>query len=467
MSESWKRWQGYTVDGKFPLQSCLGVSDHSAVFLTVGADSAKAAIKLIAADPAGAEKRLLRWKMASEVTHPNLIRIFAMGRCELEGTELLYLVMEFAEENLAQIIPERGLTADEVKAMLPPMLEALQNVHDKGYVLGRIQPSNILAIGDQVKLADDSLSMPSAKGSAGKTLSPYDPPEAATGVVSAAGDVWQLGMTLIEVLTQRLPVWDRSRTGAPEISSTVPEPFRGIVEYCLRVDPQKRWTVAQISNSLERTRANVTPQNPTAAMVAVPTIADSPVVASGREQKASAKWPYFLVLAAIIVIAIVLIAKPKASSPAGDNQVPQTQTSTTAENAAPAPAPAPATTSTSSSTTSTTSSSTTGGGASAANADESGVVRRVMPEVSPAARRSIHGNIIVKVKVRVDDAGNVQKAGIESGHGGKYFSRVALESARDWKFVPAQAGESGTREWKLQFAFSRAKTDASAVRAKH
>jgi len=42
-----------------------------------------------------------------------------------------------------------------------------------------------------------------------------------------------------------------------------------------------------------------------------------------------------------------------------------------------------------------------------------------------------------------------------------------LAAARDWKFSPAPAGgQSGDRQWKLQFAFSRAKTEASAVRAK-
>ena len=53
MSEAWKRWEGRTVDGRFPLQRYLGGSGHSAVFLTVtqpsGSDSEKAAIKLIAA----------------------------------------------------------------------------------------------------------------------------------------------------------------------------------------------------------------------------------------------------------------------------------------------------------------------------------------------------------------------------------------------------------------------------------
>ena len=32
--ETWKSWEGRTVDGKFPLRQYLGGSDHSAVFLT-------------------------------------------------------------------------------------------------------------------------------------------------------------------------------------------------------------------------------------------------------------------------------------------------------------------------------------------------------------------------------------------------------------------------------------------------
>jgi TonB family protein len=89
-----------------------------------------------------------------------------------------------------------------------------------------------------------------------------------------------------------------------------------------------------------------------------------------------------------------------------------------------------------------------------------------MPQVSPSARRTIQGKIKVRVKVEVDAAGNVAKAKLESAGPSRYFSRIALEAAREWKFSPAQAGETGGREWKLQFGFSRAKTEASAVRAK-
>jgi serine/threonine protein kinase len=250
MSETVKRWEGRTVDGKYPLRRYLGGSDHSAVFFTLlpdrAADSDKAAIKLIPAD-AEAKGQLLRWAAARELAHPNLLRILDMGR---DGSALLYLVEELAEENLAQILPERALTAEEAHVALPPILRALQFLHDKGFVHGRLQPANILAIEDQVKLSSDSLA---ALGDPGRTrtLAAYDPPEAALGDVSWASDVWQLGMTLVEILTQRLPVSDPTRRRPPEIPAEVPEPFREIAEHCLRVDPRKRWTVAKIMSRLE------------------------------------------------------------------------------------------------------------------------------------------------------------------------------------------------------------------------
>src|SRR6266851_715502 len=436
MSETWKRWEGGTVDGRFPLQSYLGCSDHSAVFLTQGGagDSGKAAIKLIAADPAGAEDQLLRWEAASELTHPNLIRIFSRGRCELEGTELLYVVMEYAEENLSQILPDRALTAEEARAMLPPILRALQCVHDKGFGHGHIQPSNVLAVGDQVKLSSDALRVPDEGRRGEGTTGDYDPPEAATGAISTPADVWQLGMTLIEVLTQGLPVWDRVGPSAPEVPVAVPEPFRAIAKHCLQVDAGKRWTVGEISDRLQSAR--------TVTASAQPAKMASATAISGW-RKESAKWPYWLGLAAVVTIALILIARPKPSNPPAEVQSTQAQPGATVESSG-------------------------GGEKASANADSTsadnggGVVQRVMPQVSPSARRTIQGTIKVRVKVKVDAAGNVAKATLESAGPSKYFSRVAMEAARDWKFSPAEPGT----EWKLQFAFSRARTEASEVRAK-
>jgi len=435
MSETWKQWEGRTVDGRFPLQSYLGGSDHSAVFLTLtqsaAGDSEKSAIKLIPAGAADAEKQLLRWKAARELNHPNLIRIFEAGRCELDSTDLLYVVEEYAEENLSQILPERALTAEEVRAMLPPVLQALQFVYDKGFVHGRIQPSNILAIGDQVKLSSDALDVPGESSRRAGATSAYDPPEAVTvmGAVSPAADAWQLGMTLVDVLTQRLPVWHRAGTIAPDIPAAVPEPFREIAGRCLQVDAGKRWTIAEISNRLGSARVES----------ALPAPASAQPSATAGRRKESAKWPYWLGLAALVALAIFLIARPKPSSPSTEVQSTQAPQGAAAQNSQSA--------------------------AATTNTDkQSGVVRRVMPQVSPNARRTIQGRIKVRVKVEVDAAGKVADATLESAGPSKYFSRIALEAAQGWKFSPAQAGEPGAaRKWKLQFTFSRTGTEVSAV----
>ena len=465
MSVNWKQWEGRTVDGRFPLQSYLGGSDHSAVFLTVRQSGAgaseKAAIKLIPADVAFAEQQLGRWNSARELAHPNLIRIHEAGRGEVDGTAVLYVVEEYAEENLSQILPERALTTEEARGMLPPVLRALQFLRDKGFIHGHIQPSNILAVGDQVKLSSDALSVPGEKSGGARSVDPYAPPEAATGEISSAADVWQLGMTLVEVLTLRLPAWDRTRSSAPPVPA-VPEPFREIAERCLQVDAGKRWSVAEVSHCLEGKRPALKSTQPAMAVV-------GPVI-SGQE-KASGKWPYWLGFAAVVAVVVFLMARPKPSNSPADIPSGETQPRAASENPQSAPA---ATQQKPKPSAAVSETAKAGGGAAeaggdekaAANADENGVVRRVLPQVSPSARRTIHGKIVVRVKAKVDAEGDVKAVKIESGRGSKYFNRVALAAARDWKFSPTRSGESGAREWKLQFAFSRGRTEASAARAK-
>src|ERR1700685_2316852 len=161
-TEFWKRWEGRTVAEKFLLQSYLGGSDDSAVFLTSiegAGGKADQAIKLIRTSLSNVEsvKPLARWLSNRELNHPNLIRIFQAGRCEIDGTAMMYVVQEYAEENLSEILPERALTAEETRAILPPILNALQYLHDRGIAHGHIQPSNILAKADVVKLSSDAL----------------------------------------------------------------------------------------------------------------------------------------------------------------------------------------------------------------------------------------------------------------------------------------------------------------------
>jgi TonB family protein len=267
MSESWKQWEGQLVGNRFLLRRYVGGSDHSAVFLTErGVPPQKVAIKFVQFDEPDAELQLFRWKHAAKLSHRHLLRIFESGRCHLGDFELLYVVMEYAEENLSQFLPQRPLTPAEARDVLTPTLEALAFLHGEGLVHGHVRPSNILAIEDQLKLSSDGISsadehaeqslLPAAEPRQSVTASslrhpsPYDPQEIAKGIVSPAGDIWSLGLTLVEALTQHLPAAPGDAPQDPVVPDTLPAVFQDIARHCLHRDPQRRWTVVEIGARL-------------------------------------------------------------------------------------------------------------------------------------------------------------------------------------------------------------------------
>ncbi|MGA9474463.1 MAG: TonB family protein [Terriglobales bacterium] len=504
MTNSWKEWQGRTVDGKFVLGTYLGGSEGSAVFRTrisassdstsasgpaggspgKGAESESgvsesktdAAIKLVVADGAESESPLQRWKVAMALNHPNLLRILTVGRCIVDGRELVYAVEEFSEENLGQVVPTRALDADETRSTLLPVLAALEYVHKQGLVHGAIRPSNFLGVENQVKLSSDSLR---PAGEVPRSISLYDAPEVLTAGISPASDVWSFGMTMVEMLSQHVPVWDPARMSPPEIEgeieSNVPEPFRGIAQRCLTLDPAQRCGVREIADRL-RDEPGGQPERNTKFTVAD---AGKPtrVAAIAASHEKTAKWPYMLLLVAAIAVAIFLIVRPRPSSgPSGvQSSAPNTQTSSAPPPSSPQ-TPSPQASSPPASPTQAgqpapgeqqlgqSSPSAAQKSAASNPSDTEEIVERATPQVAPSARRTISGKIKVRVRVTVNPAGDVTEAKLKEGGSSKYFARVAVEAARRWKFAPAP--DANRRDWILLFAFTRARTEMSATRAR-
>jgi TonB family protein len=92
------------------------------------------------------------------------------------------------------------------------------------------------------------------------------------------------------------------------------------------------------------------------------------------------------------------------------------------------------------------------------------VLHEEAPDVPPGALQTIHGHIKFAVRVTVDSSGTVVRATLAGHSPSRYFTRVAIETARKWKFVAADSQDS--RQWLLRFEFTRggATAQASATR---
>ncbi|HEY1467849.1 MAG TPA: protein kinase [Candidatus Acidoferrum sp.] len=286
MSDVWKQWEGQLADNKFPLHHFLAATNHSAVFLTQLPDPQprQAAIKFISADDPAAGQQLAVWNQVAKLSHPNLVRLFHWGRCRLEGMNLLYVVMECAEENLGQILPQRALTPDETRDMLTPIVDVLAYLHAKFFVHSHIKPSNLLAFGDQLKVSSDTICPITQPREALREPDVYDAPEAASSPAkpsTPSSDVWSLGVTLVEALTQAAPALPFDVTAEPIVPSSLPQPFIDIARHSLRRDPKERWAAPQIAARLSGVAEPVAAPAPSVAFSAAAGSAASTATGGG------------------------------------------------------------------------------------------------------------------------------------------------------------------------------------------
>ena len=441
MTEDWTKWVGGAVNGVFPLRRLLSASDHGAVFLTEHSAQNRpdAALKLLPAIPNSAQAQLAYWTTAAALSHPHVMRLLDAGRCEREGLQFLFVVMEYAEQTLSQIIPKRALTPDEVREMLPATLEALAFLHGRNLVQGGLKPSNILVVEDQLKLASDTV-RPAGKSAAMIGMhSAYAPPEAKNGGFSAAGDIWALGVTMIEALTQQLPTWPDGLSETAALPAALLPTFAPIVRQCLDRNPANRPTVADLKAWI-----NPAPRLPAAALPQAPaSLPDSPapkpvvVAQPDRAPREPAKQRFLIPAIAGLFIAVVAVwaglhalssrqSEQRAAASAAASQALETPLPTVKPLVAAPPS----------------------------------VFHEEIPDVPPRVRDSIRGNLKVAVRVTVDGSGNVIDETLERRGPSKYFARLATQAAGKWKFAPADTKE--TRNWVLRFEFTRGGTSGHA-----
>jgi TonB family protein len=528
MSEQWKKWEGQHVDGKFVLGQCLASTEFNAVFLTEfqGDPGQKAVLKLVAAGAPVAEDQLGLWKRAAHLTHPNLLTIFDAGRCRLEDLPFIYAVMEYAEENLGEILPQRALTADEVRDVLDPALDVLVYLHGKGLVHGHLKPSNILATHDRLKLSSDSLFPIGDRRQLLRGRDVYDAPEMQSAPVSAKEDVWSLGITLVEALTQHPPAFSSEHSADPVVPRELPDLFLVIAKHALRHDPSHRWSVAEIAARLNpaplaaaaavasslpvsapapaESLPNLAPLNvPLSSEPAVP-LAKMPATAyaetPSRRMAPPAKrgdltLPNYLVpvLLGAAVFAGLIFAIPKlfnfrgqpsAASASVNSEPPAAAKSVEAANSQPAVAPAakahekiaageppdklnrPAENFSPAPAPAVLRTDPAPAPRTKVASDAPGrgeVLNEVLPQPPRKSLATIHGTFHVIVKVQVDAAGNVISSNLDSPGPSRYFAGLAEKAARQWQFSGAEASGHGIPSaWLIRFEFASAGVHATA-----
>ncbi|MGH8291581.1 MAG: serine/threonine protein kinase [Steroidobacteraceae bacterium] len=469
MSEVWTRWQGHLINGVFPLGRYVGCSDHSAVFLTESAARRPSvvAVKLVPANRDLAESLLPRWKRAGGLAHPQLLRLWEWGGCQLDGLPHLYALMEYADQTLAQLLLHRALTDTEAREMLLPILDALAFLHGQDLVQGGLKPANILVVGDQLKLASDTIRRVNESARSTNTPHVYDPPEARRGSTSTAGDIWALGVSLFEALTRRAPSGLGEFNEAVALPADFSQEFRDVVARCLSPSPQERPTVTELmawaagrsagsAPAATIEQAALVPPEPAPSRTAPPQVAPEaarPSPSMALSVKPRALLAVMLGATVILVLSwtgVRMFGTDHASAPPSPHlQIRGGSRSHTSGAAAAAQVRAPV-----------SAISPTTSGRSDLTASQS-VLHEVIPDVPWRARRTIRGHIKVWVRVIVDRDGSVFAALADRTGPSRYFQRLAIEAAKKWTFSPANT--PSRRLVQVRFDFSRHGTTGRAV----
>jgi TonB family protein len=479
-----REWVGRLADGRFPLLRWLGGSQPSGVFLTELEDlkdqsgqSQRAVIKLVPAEVEDAEARVAAWEAATTLSHPNLMKVYTHGRCEIDDLPCVYVVTEFADEVLAEILFERPLTTKETGDMLGPALNALRYLHANGLVHGRLNPSNIMAAGDNLKLTTYSVCSVGAVTSI-STRTVCDAPETEFGPIRPASDVWSLGATLVEVLTKYPPQWNRARTAEPTVPESMPESFASIARKCLRSDPAQRITLDEIAALLDPAK---TPSRPQV----------KPATASTHPRRIAI--PLAIVALVLAGIGIWFAVSHHTQSPSPAQQAENLPAATPVQAPAPQPTTTPSPAATPDETATTTPAQATPPASTTVTPPPSNsapaaasvpppepaqpraaqpqatdnlspapaninpaIVNQILPDIIPSAMRTISGKVKVSVRLAVDENGNVTDATLASAGPSSYFAGKSLEAARHWKFKPAQVdGHAAPSNWTLEFQYKR------------
>lgn len=270
-SEEGRFLPGTLLGDRYRIISLLGAGGMGEVYRATDLRLGQpVALKFLPEETASDPKTLARFhtevRIARQVAHPNVCRVYDIG--EVEG--LPYISMEYVDgEDLHSLLRRIGrLPSDKALDIARRLCAGLAAAHDKGVLHRDLKPANIMIDGrGHVLITDFGLAgiMGQIEGVEARNGTPgYMAPEQLSGTeVSSQSDIYALGVVLYEMFTGKRPFNASTRAeliqlaeeGKPptphSIVKDIDPAVESVILRCLSPDPRNRPSSAlAVSRSL-------------------------------------------------------------------------------------------------------------------------------------------------------------------------------------------------------------------------